>query len=189
MYIYNDYTGYGLQEVIENQLAAINSLMGKKPEPPAVALWIHLSALAHWLSVQELGPWMMMDDGERWSNTVAMIGIGILATFNALERADLLKKDSPIKDLGLVLALLGDFMATCVDQTGGIPYISNDREVCWPYKIVAYAKAHDIEISGVHGIQKTFVEKYDNEDEANHWKRKECVDRWGWGTKVCSIFP
>ncbi|KAF2182399.1 hypothetical protein K469DRAFT_690860 [Zopfia rhizophila CBS 207.26] len=183
MYIYNDFTGYGLQEVIENQLAAINSLMAKKPEPPAVTLWVQLSAFAHWLNTQELGPWMMMDDGERWNDTVAMIGIGILATLNALERANLLKRDSLIKDIGLVLSLLGSFVATCCDHVGEAPYISNSREVCWPYKIVAYAKAHDIEISGVHGIEKTFVEEYDDEDEANRWKRKECVDRWGWGTK------
>lgn len=47
MYVYNDYTGYGLQEIMENHLSAMNSLMRKKPEPNAVDLWIQLSAFAH----------------------------------------------------------------------------------------------------------------------------------------------
>ncbi|CAG5180767.1 uncharacterized protein ALTATR162_LOCUS9394, partial [Alternaria atra] len=187
MYVSNDFTGYGMQEVIENQLTGINALMAKRRLPAdelAVGLWLRLSAFAHWTQSQQLGPWFMIDDGQRWQDTVAMIGIAILATLNALDRAKLLKEHSPVKDLGLVLALLGDFICDCLDQTTTIPYLSsNTREVCWPYKIVSYAKASSIEIKGVHGIEGKFVQRFDNEDEANYWKRKECVDRWGWGTK------
>ncbi|RMZ73352.1 SAP domain-containing isoform 2 [Pyrenophora seminiperda CCB06] len=187
MYIKNDFTGEGIQEVIENQLTGINTAMAKRQLPAdevAFGLWIRLSAFAHWTQSQELGPWFMMADSQRLEDTVAMIGIAILATLNALDRAKLLMEHSPVKDLGLVLALLGDFICECLDQTMTIPYLSsNDREVCWPYKIVSYAKASGIEIKGVHDIEKKFVKRFDNEDEANHWKRKECVDRWGWGTK------
>jgi hypothetical protein len=191
MYVSNDFTGNGMQEVIENQLTGINTLMAKRRLPAdelAVGLWVRLSAFAHWTQSQQLGPWFMMEDGQRWQDTVAMIGIAILATLNALDRAKLLMEHSPVKDLGLVLALLGDFICDCLDQTTTIPYLSsNTREVCWPYKIVSYAKASSIEIKGVHGIEGKFVQRFDNEDEANYWKRKECVDRWGWGTKVSNM--
>ncbi|KAI2476711.1 hypothetical protein Ptr902_11695 [Pyrenophora tritici-repentis] len=187
MYVSNDFTGNGMQEVIENQLTGINTLMAKRRLPAdelAVGLWVRLSAFAHWTQSQQLGPWVMMEDSQRWRDTVAMIGIAILATLNALDRAKLLMKHSPVKDLGLVLALLGDFICDCLDQTTTIPYLSsNTREVCWPYKIVSYAKASSIEIKGIYGIEGKFVQRFDNEDKANYWKRKECVDRWGWGTK------
>jgi hypothetical protein len=191
MYVSNDFTGYGMQEVIENQLTGINTLMAKRRFPAdelAVGLWLRLSAFAHWTQSQQLGPWVMMDDGQRWQDTVAMIGVAILATLNALDRTKLLNKHSPVKDLGLVLALLGDFICDCLDQITEIPYLSsNTREVCWPYKIVSYAEANSIKIKGVHGIEEKFVKRFDNEDKANYWKRKECVDRWGWGTKVSNM--
>ena len=191
MVVSNDFTGYGLQEVIENQLTAINSLMAKRhvsADELAVGLWVRLSAFAHWTQSQQLAPWFMMDDGQRWQDTVAMIGIAILATLNALDRAKLLMEHSPVRDLGLVLALLGDFICDCLDQATTIPYLSsNPREICWPYKIVSYAKANGIKIKGVRGIEERFVQKFDDVDEANYWKRKECVDRWGWGTKVGDI--
>lgn len=191
MYLYNDFTGYGLQEVIENQLTAINSLMAKRDISAgelAVGLWVRLSAFAHWTQSQQLAPWFMMDDGQRWQDTVAMIGIAILATLNALDRAKLLMEHSPVRDLGLVLALLGDFICDCLDQATTVPYLSsNPREICWPYKIVSYAKASGIKIEGVRGIEERFVQRFDDVDEANYWKRKECVDRWGWGTKVGDI--
>ncbi|KAG9185943.1 hypothetical protein G6011_02499 [Alternaria panax] len=177
MYVSNDFTGYGMQEVIENQLTAINSLMAKRQLPAdelAVELWVRLSAFAHWTQSQQLGPWFMIDDGQRWQDTVAMIGIAILATLNALDRAKLLMEQSPVKDMGLVLALIGDFICDCLDQATMIPYLSsNPREVCWPYKIVSYAKASGIEIKGVHGIEEKFVQRFDDVDEASYWKRKE----------------
>jgi hypothetical protein len=191
MYVSNDFTGYGMQEVVENQLRGMNTLMAKRQFPDderAVGLWVRLSAFAHWTQSQQLGPWFMMDDSQRWQDTIAMIGIAILATLNALDRAKLLKQHSPVKDLGLVLALLGDFVCDCLDQTTTIPYLSsNDREICWPYKIVSYAKANGIKIQGVRGIEEKFVQRFDNENKANYWKRKQCVDRWGWGTKVNNI--
>ncbi|KNG52400.1 hypothetical protein TW65_00210 [Stemphylium lycopersici] len=159
---------------------SINSLMAKRQYPAdelAIGLWVRLSAFAHWTHSEGLQPWSMMDDGERWQDTVALIGIVILATVNALNRANLLMEHSPINDLGLVLAILGDFICDCVDLS------LNTREDCWPYKIVSYAKASGIEIKGVYGIEDNFVQRFDNADEANRWKRKECVDRWGWGTK------
>ncbi|KAF1949115.1 hypothetical protein CC80DRAFT_510763 [Byssothecium circinans] len=184
----SDFTGYGLQEVIENQLSTINSCMIKRPEPKVIELWIRLSAFAHWATDRDLTHWMMIDDSPRWSDTVAMIGYATIATLNTLDRARLLQKDSPIKDLGFVLALLGDFSTKCFDVAGGIPWISKRCEVCWPWKIVHYAKTNGIAIHGVSDIERNFVKKYDDEILVKWWNRKPCVDRWGWSTKASSVY-
>jgi hypothetical protein len=184
MLVNNNFTGYGLQEVIENQLSAINSCMIKRPEPKVIELWTRLSAFAHWTAHRDFTYWRLIDDSSRWSDTVAMIGYATIATLNALDRAGLLRKDSPIKDLGFVLALLGDFLTKCLDVAGGIPWISKRCEVCWPYKIVHYAKKNGITIHGVSSIERRFVKQYDDETLVKWWNRKPCVDRWGWSTKA-----
>lgn len=80
--------------------------MNKEPVP-IVDLWVQFSAMAHWMIDTDLAPWMMMDDGQRWSDTVAMVGIAVLTVLNELDRANLLHKDTPLKDIGLVLPLVG----------------------------------------------------------------------------------
>lgn len=162
--------------------------MIKRPEPKVIELWIRLSAFAHWAADCDLTHWMMIDDSPRWSDTVAMIGYATIATLNALDRTGLLRKDSPIKDLGFVLALLGDLLTKCFAVADGIPWISKPCEGCWPFKIVHYAKKNGIIIHGVRDIERRFVEKHDDEALVRLWNRKPCVDRWGWSTKVSSLF-
>ncbi|KAF2197690.1 hypothetical protein GQ43DRAFT_434928 [Delitschia confertaspora ATCC 74209] len=157
MYISNDFTGYGLQEVIENQLAEIRYLMDKKPEPPAVDLWVHFSAIAHWLASNELALWMMIDDSERWKDTI----------------------------FPYAMALVLDFLVDCLSMRGdNISYISQYREGFWPWKIVHYLRIHNIKLVGVYRIEKRGVEKYDDGRMASHWKKKEAIDRWGLKTMI-----
>lgn len=109
MHVFNDFTGYGLQEVIENQLNEFNVLMNEK-EPDAIKLWVQLSALAQWLMNQQLGPWMMQDDGARWSDTVFMIGVAALTTLNMVERSGLLDlKNARLRIWGSLLRYLANF--------------------------------------------------------------------------------
>lgn len=119
---------------------------------------------------------------------MAMVGYATIATSNALECAGLLRKISPSKDLGFVLALLGDFSTKCFDVAGGIPWIPKRCEVCWPYEIVHYAKKYGIAIHGVRETERRFVKQSDDEILATWWNRKPCVDRWGRSTKVGSLF-
>jgi hypothetical protein len=191
MHIYNDWTGYGMQEVIENQLSAFNNTMNvnKGQEPDAVDLWIKLSVFAHWANGRELQPWMMMDDATKWRETGAMVGLMTLATLNALHRSGLLTKDSPIKDLGLIIALMGNFFADCASLTGEVPILEGcDEMETWQYEVVHYAKTAGVEIKGVHDIEKKFVEEHSSEEEVGAWKTREGVDRWGWKAKVSSYF-
>ncbi|KAF2277346.1 uncharacterized protein EI97DRAFT_432224 [Westerdykella ornata] len=185
MHIYNDFTGYGFQEVLENQLVAFNKAM-RPSEPNAVDLWMHLSGLAHFLPTQDLGPWLHTDDPDRVGETVGLIGNAALTALNALERANLLRPDSPVRDIGLVLALLCDFFGDVSGMLGYVPCVPRNammgKEAAWPNVLVQYAKKHGIEIKGVHKIEE-FVEEYDDEDEANNWQPEQAADRWGWKRK------
>lgn len=123
--------------------------------------------------------------------TGGILGFAILTTLDTLERKGLLTKDSPVKDLGLVLALLGNFLLDCKSLTRDVPTVSEDRkapEQYWPYVIVRYAKSNGIEIAGVYEIEEKFVEKFGDAEKAGLLKGTERVDRWGWKTKVCSPF-
>jgi hypothetical protein len=129
----------------------------------------------------------MIDDGDLWRDTLFMVGLAALTTLNALERAGLLDQPTPLRDLGVVLAILGLFWVDNISVTGDVPVFDGmDKEECWPYTVVDYAKRHGIEIAGVYEIEKRFVEEYDNAEEAQNWKAKPGVDRWGWKTKVGS---
>lgn len=59
MYIYNDFTGYGLQEVIENQLAAWAKEFRRK-EPIPYEIWMMMQAFAFWVNATDLGAWYSM---------------------------------------------------------------------------------------------------------------------------------
>ena len=122
----------------------------------------------------------------------------------------MLARDSPTKDLGLVLALLGDFVYEQWEIQEEVPcFLSKEAqlwtsthlleelpedlakppiEACWPYIIVDYARRHDIKIGGVHKIEERFVEKFGDEEKTNKWKTDSGPDRWGWREKVCIGF-
>lgn len=59
MFIYNDFTGYGLQEVIQNQLFAFNKeFTFDKPSP--FALWYMIESLAWWFNSTDTMLWNSM---------------------------------------------------------------------------------------------------------------------------------
>ncbi|KFY69617.1 hypothetical protein V496_00094 [Pseudogymnoascus sp. VKM F-4515 (FW-2607)] len=67
MYIYNDFTGYGLQEVIQNQLIAFNKeYTSDKPSP--FPLWYTIEALAWWFNRTDTMLWSSKD--QDWPNAI-----------------------------------------------------------------------------------------------------------------------
>lgn len=87
----------------------------------AVDLWIAVRGFVHAGAVQELGPWMMLEDGDRCTNTAALLGIAFCTSLNAVERSDLLAQPGPIKDLGLGVALMGRFGLGRASLVGEVP--------------------------------------------------------------------
>ncbi|KFY67676.1 hypothetical protein V496_01462 [Pseudogymnoascus sp. VKM F-4515 (FW-2607)] len=146
MYIYNDFTGYGLQEVIQNQLYAFNKeYTSDKPSP--FALWYTIEALAWWFNSTDTMLWNMIDDGNRVYETLQIVGLTVLSTLNMLEQANLLENDSIILNIPLILSLFLGFLGDFADA---MSFRGKDQN--WPNAITAYAEKHNIMIKGKYGI-------------------------------------
>ncbi|KAF2496641.1 hypothetical protein BU16DRAFT_525798 [Lophium mytilinum] len=181
MYVYNDYNGYGLQEVVENQLVAFHEEYTKKDSDPH-RVFVHMEAMALWLFTSELAPWVGLDDGDRFCATVDTIGRALLTALNALERADLLKPDSKVKNLPMVLSMF----LSIADDLDGVGALENDmlgadNDRTWLHAVVAYAQAHDIDLKGkgIYGTAEA-VYKFDGMDMEDF--KKAGPDRWGFKT-------
>jgi len=97
--IYNDFAGYGVQEVIENQL--LHYSQAKTLEER----WMAVTGLTYFLSCCEIGPWYMQDDGERTAATASMIGLTVLHALSMMAKAKELKPNNhKFKDIALVIA-------------------------------------------------------------------------------------
>ncbi|KFY80532.1 hypothetical protein V499_00607 [Pseudogymnoascus sp. VKM F-103] len=146
MFIYNDFTGYGLQEVIQNQLSAFNNeFTSEKPSP--FTMWYMIESLAWWFNSSDTMLWNMIDDGERVCEALQIVGLTVLSTLNNLEQADLFKNDSVIPNIPLILSLFLGFLGNLADA---MSVRGEDQD--WPNAITAYAEKHDIKIKGKYGI-------------------------------------
>jgi hypothetical protein len=54
MYIYNDWCGWGLQELIENFIVAFDKELKKKGDDQLVRMWVVISALALWVNEADM---------------------------------------------------------------------------------------------------------------------------------------
>lgn len=126
-----------------------------------------------------------LNDGDRLCETIDAIGQALLTALNVLERADLLKPDSKVKNLPVVLSMFLYF-AGDLDDTGAMERDMSGaaKEQIWPNAVVAYANEHDIDLKGkgVYGIADT-VDKFDDM-ELKAFKKKAGPDRWGWKKAV-----
>lgn len=107
-----------------------------------------------------------------------MIGRMFLVMLNELDQADLLKPDSRIKDLGIVMA--------CYLHWGEAEETYGSEELSFPEVIIAYAKKAGIvlEHAGPYVIKEA-LEKYDHDVDPLPGKAK--ADRWSWKKKVSAI--
>ncbi|KAI1078066.1 hypothetical protein F5B20DRAFT_582593 [Whalleya microplaca] len=171
MYIYNDFHGYGLQELVESTLIAFNKEFEKKnrEENTLKQMWAIIAGTTHWLLDEELGPWMMMDDGERLETTVELIGQALVTVLNELDQAQMLKADSDIKDLGLVIACYLQWIETLND----LGCESDFRK-----EAIGYAKKAGIDLkdAGCYGMEQVLGEFGNTKPLAGNAK----ADRWNW---------
>ncbi|KAF2501769.1 hypothetical protein BU16DRAFT_207772 [Lophium mytilinum] len=180
MYIDMYFAGYGLQEVIENQLVAFHEEYKKENCDPH-RLFVRMEAMAIWLFTSDLCYWTGLDDGARVSATMDIIGRALLTSLNALERADLLGPFSKVKNIPMVLSMFLDF-ADDEEGTTAMQFDMNGDESpqTWPYFVVAYINAHgiDIEGKGLYGID-SIADGYDDEEVADFEDLEPGPDQWG----------
>lgn len=119
---------------------------------------------------------MNADHAERVDELCGVIGSAILSALNNVDKAGLLKKDSQIKDLGLVMAL---FIRNA-DSAAGI----GDLDSSCMEPIIQYAKKAEIDLldSGVKGLEDR-IGSY--EVEALEGDAKP--SRWDWSKKVSIV--
>lgn len=96
-------------------------------------------------------PVIVIDDSIRVCETLQIVGLAILSTLNILEQADLLKNDSIIPNIPLILSLFLGFLG---DFANAMSLRDEDQD--WPNAITAYAEKHNIKIKGKYGVTKKY---------------------------------
>ena len=172
-YHYNDFSGYGFQEVVENMLFDFNKDYKKANSRSTNILWHHVEAMAHFLGTGDLMHWMMQDDGDRLTQAFSVIGTMVLSVLDILEKEGLFITDSEIKDIPLVLALTIEFAR-------GNP-AGRDEKTDWMKVVVGKAKKAGIELSDVlaGGVNDT-IEELKKEVIENDVLDKDDEDRLTW---------
>lgn len=121
------------------------------------------------------------EHGERVTATCGLIGCAFLSTLNELDMASLLKADSPIKDLGLVISL---YVTWSHDLDG---YGCDEpKHTKWRGEMLAYVKKAgiDIEASGVFGVRDAVEKLVETYKTISSLKGAAKADRWGWKKTV-----
>jgi hypothetical protein len=188
MYIYNDWEGYGLHEMVENfvslfapcpklladifKLVRFHKEYSKTAEKRSLQeLWCTISALVHWISLKgnEFFPFNHVDDSDRVEGAWDLIGRAFLAMLNLLDRAGQLKADSDFKDLALVMALTLSFTVHC-----------RDLEVGWAVQVIKYAQDNGLDLANSEFAgAKHFIAKNQLDLRANKIKfPQRSTDRW-----------
>ncbi|KAI9669863.1 MAG: hypothetical protein M1831_006898 [Alyxoria varia] len=116
MHIYNDSAGWGIGEVMENQLVTLDREL-KKTNPDAVRLWTLLQGIALWLvHEQTLYLWEHTDDPEGVRDIITAYGVAVIYSLNILKDNDMLKQEgSELPNLGVVIAFFLDFWTTGIE--------------------------------------------------------------------------
>ncbi|KAL2698660.1 hypothetical protein AAEP93_010048 [Penicillium crustosum] len=166
MYIHNDFFGYAIMELVENLYVDFDEAAGDWKMQ-----WAICEATALYFQTDAIMPMVGCEDGP----TVNLMFIGLATMFLSmlatLERNDLFKPDSEVKNIGAIMGLFIRFMID-VESSG----ITWDRQYA---DIEAYAAKHDITIHGLNhlrynkprGEMAGLPEATANSDDPWDWKK------------------
>lgn len=94
------------------------------------------------------GTWFLGDNGDEILETLQILGGAVICTLDVLEKHDLLKPNSAIRNIALVLGMLRQIIEAW-------PGDNDDHGLSWNDAIVHKAMKHGIEFRGApHGIDK-----------------------------------
>ncbi|KAM0247173.1 hypothetical protein ACHAP5_004252 [Fusarium lateritium] len=170
MHIYNDFTGYGMHEVMENIFGSVF-----KPKASYRDFWPEVEGMAMVLR-SGLIDYMMCDDPDKCESISEMVGYLTLATIDALKKQDVFKPDSEIRNLGTVLFMLIRWGREQID------YDFSEECCSWIYKVIDLAEEANVQLAAPHNFDKAYDEIVDNRD-----KRAKKMKRWdkvSWPAKV-----
>ncbi|OAL30680.1 hypothetical protein AYO20_08642 [Fonsecaea nubica] len=152
-HFYNDFNGYGFQEVMENQLVSFNRFA-----------WI----------LEDTYEWFNVDDPNTVLHTLKLIGGAVFTTLNSLEKNGLLCPDSAVKNIALVLGVL-------YDNTRDWPG-DPEPQLEWREAMIREAFRHGIEVKGQpngietvleeDGIDRTLPSEADSKWKNFNWTKE-----------------
>lgn len=118
------------------------------------------------------------EDGERVQRTANLIGRSLVTALNALHIAGLLKADSEIKDIGLILSLYLAWSSDFAD------FGLDDFE--WRKEAVAYARTAGIDLGavGCFGVEEQVGTLEDEYGAIGPLQGAAKADRWAWKKNV-----
>lgn len=164
------------------------------------AQWAVIETLGHWMSSGDTflfggksrtnwktittytaEPSPGIDNGERVEDTINLVGTMFCAALNTLDHNDLLKPDSEILDISLMMALY-------LQLTVMFAVAENfEEQPNWPSYIITYAKEKGIEISGPHGAE-ALVEKNGKGAKLPTRSGKAAADRFNFKKAVSVLW-
>ncbi|KAL0943661.1 uncharacterized protein CTRU02_201548 [Colletotrichum truncatum] len=156
MYTFNDHMAYGILQVIQNLILDFEEANKNWREQ-----WVVCEALSPFIWYLSGSEFTMIDDAETADKTAKLIGTIFLSMLARLEREDMLKPDSEVKDLGIVMAgfikiakvfrdsdLMEDDTKTRKSKKRPFPFVPSKFDEY----IAAYAKKYNIKLAGVPDI-------------------------------------
>ncbi|KAK7428113.1 hypothetical protein QQZ08_005352 [Neonectria magnoliae] len=176
MHIYNDFTGYGRIEVIENIFLHFEKLF-KKRNVSYREIWPEVEGFALGMN-SDLGGFIMCDDGEKCGVIIEMVGHLLITVVDTLKKQGVFKPGSDIYNLGSMLA-------TWVEWGYGVSddYGFEDEETSWIYRIVELAEEAGVALRGpTKAFAKMLATMKENKDGKSLKKWKPVA----WSTKLKS---
>lgn len=119
----------------------------------------------------------MADDGERVGKLIEVIGYMFIACLESLKKQNVLKADSPIPNLGLVIAIVIEWAQELIDGFDGF-----EGNVDWVYRVIELAEEAQIKLTGPTSITEIVMKlKSGQKPSASSMKKYKDVN---WATKV-----
>ncbi|EXJ72456.1 uncharacterized protein A1O5_04960 [Cladophialophora psammophila CBS 110553] len=183
-HFFSDFNGYGFQEVMENQLLSFDREFSKgstREEGPSPAgLWSIIEGFAWALNYQ--GFWFNIDYPDMVLATLKLIGGAVFTTLNILDKNGLLRPDTPVKNIALVLGVL-------YDNTRDWPG-DEEGELEWRAAMIKEVLQHGIEFKGApYGIERLFetdgLDRSQLDKPDSRWKKWK---RFDWPKEFRSFF-
>ncbi|KAJ5815648.1 hypothetical protein N7474_007425 [Penicillium riverlandense] len=137
MYVYNDSYGWGIMEVVENLLVDFEEAEGNWKEQ-----WAMCEAIALFWLRGDPTPLYMVDDGDHVNQLADLIGAMFLSMLATLGRNGLLKEESEVKNLGMIMGL---YIRIGFDDTLDFDNLSA--------RVFAYATKNNIKLGGLKKLQ------------------------------------
>ncbi|KAL4778436.1 hypothetical protein BJX76DRAFT_352627 [Aspergillus varians] len=179
MYIFNDFSGYGVMEILQNLILDFVEAKDNWKEQWAVCEAIPF----YWLSGAVM-PFTMLD-GDTVTYTCNVLGHMFLAMLATLESRDLLKPDSEVKNLSVVMAMY----LVLADELRGESYLEFDFDQSFDVSrfdayVLKYSEKYMINLQGPSKIEE-LIDNIIDEDEEEEEEHKiklphSSADPWKW---------